>query len=428
VCWNTACQDETNYLINSIKENHSVETCRQKVLDKWELGSFGDVAGLAENCSATLSDAIGEIRALPQTGNASQRDAELLVLESKREELYFMHSMAETIGKRENFSKDEYDNLEYLQDMKEGLSHLENAMYKLYLIKTNSSLNWSGAHETLFNEYAGKYRGMNQRINALYDDLGSYDYKNAFHVDPNDPLVIAIADGITPGRSQGEIRLELLQYVYWNVEYVPDPNWQTDWVQPPAYTMMMGQGDCDDSAVLLASLFLRAGVENTELCEVDSDYDGSGDHLTVGVRSDTGPYMVYESVWPPSDYLYYGENETPPESPEPVSSYNYPADILYCYEPEEEISYALADKCSDGTPYGECSEDIQWFCDNGTLVADCGRCGCPTEYPHCATGGEYAGVCSACSKASDVWIAEYGVCCPKGYPEYDPEDETCRRD
>ena len=34
--------------------------------------------------------------------------------------------------------------------------------------------------------------------------------------------------------------------------------------------------------------------------------------------------------------------------------------------------------CSDGTPYGECSATQPLYCDNGTLVDNCGSCGCPT--------------------------------------------------
>ncbi|MBU1198097.1 hypothetical protein KJ765_06345 [Candidatus Micrarchaeota archaeon] len=33
--------------------------------------------------------------------------------------------------------------------------------------------------------------------------------------------------------------------------------------------------------------------------------------------------------------------------------------------------------CNDGTPYGECSQDRPWFCQDGTLIEDCGACGCP---------------------------------------------------
>ena len=189
---------------------------------------------------------------------------------------------------------------------------------------------------------------------------------------------------------------------------------------------MMGQGDCDDSAVLLASLFLRAGISGTELCEVDSDSDGKYDHLTVGVKQSNGLHAIYESTWPPSDYLYYKKGDPVPTEPAPVDEWSYPAKILYCYSPEETVSYALAKKCNDGTEYGKCSVEKPMFCDEKLgLVNDCERCGCDSKYPHCAKVGENKGTCRVCPESTDVWIDEYAVCCPRGYEEYHPEDSSC---
>jgi len=36
--------------------------------------------------------------------------------------------------------------------------------------------------------------------------------------------------------------------------------------------------------------------------------------------------------------------------------------------------------CSDGTPYGQCSATKPNYCNNGTLVANCVACGCPSGY------------------------------------------------
>ncbi|MFH0737961.1 MAG: hypothetical protein V1827_05060 [Candidatus Micrarchaeota archaeon] len=426
LCQADACVDETASLLSSIKDRYAISLCKEKTLNSWKLGKYEDVVTLSENCSESFSSAIGDVRALQATKNGSRQgliDAELKVLDSGLEEQYFLHGMAQTLIKKKGGSG--YDNLQYLQDMEAALAHLENALFDIYLIKSDGRVEWTDAHESLFAEYAGIYRGMNEEINSLYDELGDYDYKYAFQVDPDDPMVARIAEAYTAGGDEDAIKLGLLRYVYMTVEYTPDPEWKTEWVQPPTYTIFTGKGDCDDSAVLLASLFLRAGVEKTSLCSVDSDYDEENDHLTVGVREDSGLLMIYESVWSPSDYLYYGEDEDPPVLPEPVSAYEYPGRVLYCFEPEEEVSYALADKCEDGTPYSECSEDEPWFCDDGYLIADCGRCGCTGEYPFCATGGVDEGGCFACH---GVWTAEYGACCPNSYPEYRPDEDMCYRD
>ncbi len=60
---------------------------------------------------------------------------------------------------------------------------------------------------------------------------------------------------------------------------------------------------------------------------------------------------------------------------------------------EEESSNATYENnsvilyCSDGTPYGQCSETKPLYCDNGTLVPKCSICGCDAGYV-CNVSGE----------------------------------------
>jgi hypothetical protein len=430
VCGHGVCMDQISAEIYSITENSSVESCRQETFNAWTLGKNDDIITLSENCSAEISRVIGQVQILKSRDLTPEQedavDVERLVLESKREELYFMKGMAETEKSKETMDEEEYDNLIYLQDIKGSLSHLEMALYKIYTIKSDYDDSWEDSHDELFTAYADRYREVNQQINALYDDMGSYDYKYAFQVDPNDPIVIDMADATTAIYAVEDVPQALLGDVYRSVQYVSDPDWQTDWVQPPAYTIMTGQGDCDDSAVLLASLFHRAGVDGTNICDIDTNGDGIGEHLTVGLERDDGTFLIYESVWPPGDYLPLDENGNAPLLPRPVPQEDYPADIVNCYEVEEVMSYALADKCDDGTPYGQCSEDPPWFCDNGELIVDCITCGCSQEYPHCAKTGEDKGWCIACRENGE-WIDEYAVCCPEGYDKYNPYTEMCRK-
>lgn len=44
--------------------------------------------------------------------------------------------------------------------------------------------------------------------------------------------------------------------------------------------------------------------------------------------------------------------------------------------PEESIQIT----CGDGTSYGNCSDNLPYFCDNGTLVPLPKKCGCPSEF------------------------------------------------
>jgi len=36
-------------------------------------------------------------------------------------------------------------------------------------------------------------------------------------------------------------------------------------------------------------------------------------------------------------------------------------------------------KCTDNTPYGQCSQNKPLYCENGNLIEKCGTCGCPNE-------------------------------------------------
>jgi hypothetical protein len=46
----------------------------------------------------------------------------------------------------------------------------------------------------------------------------------------------------------------------------------------------------------------------------------------------------------------------------------------------------IQQKCSDGTPYGRCSINKPFYCDNGKIISNCTICGCPTG-EQCQSGG-----------------------------------------
>ena len=431
VCEQKACVDDIMHQLEMIRNNASVETCRQEILNSYKLGNFQSVVNKSEKCSVSFSSSLAGIEKMLQKNGLSsvQKNsitAEYLIMDSKIEEIYFLQEISNVSIKKSTLSPEQYDNLQYLKDLKAALSHQEKGLYDLYLINANDDYNWSSSHDVLLKEYSANYQGQNQQINSLYDVLGNYSYKYAFQVDPEDPVVVDIVNGVNAQRNETDITLALLRYVYYSVDYVPDPDWQTDWVQPPAYTMMMGQGDCDDSAVLLASLFYRAGVDGTQLCFVDSDYDWKMDHLTVQAKDSYGNFLIYESVWDPAYYQApYGDTSNKTYLPQPIKRFDYPGNILSCFKAEDVVSYALAKKCSDGTPYSQCSEDKPWYCsDKGVLESDCSRCGCPNSYPNCATAGDSIGDCINCPSGY-MWLSNYGVCCKNGYDHYNPETGMC---
>tara|TARA_Y100000294_G_C8561911_1_gene339400 strand:+ start:523 stop:1341 length:819 start_codon:yes stop_codon:yes gene_type:complete len=68
-----------------------------------------------------------------------------------------------------------------------------------------------------------------------------------------------------------------------------------------------------------------------------------------------------------------------------------------------EIGAGEVAKCSDNTPYGECSIEKPAYCDNGKLVDNCFECGCE-QGEMCGEGG----ICEPIQKCADGSI--YGEC------------------
>ena len=91
-------------------------------------------------------------------------------------------------------------------------------------------------------------------------------------VDPNS--VRALAVNIASAHLNNELAVllraaALFEYVKKNVTYVPDPIHMSgdemingDYVAPPVETLDAKGGDCDDQAVLIASMFSAVGIEN----------------------------------------------------------------------------------------------------------------------------------------------------------------------
>jgi len=165
------------------------------------------------------------------------------------------------------------------------LPSAEQSLYYLYKIKTEHPTYWDDKLAKSFEIIAQDYKNRNQELNWLYDYFEGFYQKYYLQVDPNDPVIVEIVNKVARprGGNMEEIKNALIQYVRENVNYTYDPNWKADWVQPPAFTALYEYGDCDDVSVLIASLFLRAGVENVNLCFV-RDFP----HLTVATKEDRG--------------------------------------------------------------------------------------------------------------------------------------------
>jgi hypothetical protein len=79
----------------------------------------------------------------------------------------------------------------------------------------------------------------------------------------------------------------LYEYVREEINYVCDPLGIEE-VQSPETTLKLGGGDCDDKAVLLASLLKSIGFE-TCFFIADTDNDGYPDHVFTGVYLPDAP-------------------------------------------------------------------------------------------------------------------------------------------
>jgi len=88
----------------------------------------------------------------------------------------------------------------------------------------------------------------------------------------------------------------LYYYVRDNINYVSDPK-RTEYVQSPEETLL-GGGDCEDKAILTASILYKLGYD---VCLIRFE-----DHMAVGVHLDNYPYMgkVYFTDDTGKRYLY----------------------------------------------------------------------------------------------------------------------------
>ncbi|MBS7614950.1 transglutaminase domain-containing protein [Candidatus Bathyarchaeota archaeon] len=81
----------------------------------------------------------------------------------------------------------------------------------------------------------------------------------------------------------------LYEYVRDEIAYIHDPR-STEEVQPPEVTLKLGGGDCDDKAVLLASLLMSIGFDVCFFI-ADTDNDNNPDHVYTGVYLPDAPEL-----------------------------------------------------------------------------------------------------------------------------------------
>jgi len=118
-------------------------------------------------------------------------------------------------------------------------------------------------------------------------------------VDPNDRYVKAIADDVRSkaddGRDLATIALNFVQTVI-KYEYDWDNFGCRSFAATPLETLYLKKGDCEDTSILLMSIYLALGLD----CEM-LDYP---DHVAVGVRwNDSTGYLYCETTCDHATYL-----------------------------------------------------------------------------------------------------------------------------
>lgn len=135
---------------------------------------------------------------------------------------------------------------------------------------------------------------------------GTINYRD--HVDPYAvrSLAVSLVSGF-PEHGTGPLlrAITLFEYVKNNVTYVPDPIHmktlqmvQGDLIASPAETLRIRGGDCDDQAILMASLLSAVGIAN-RMHLVKSQ--GGGWHLLTEFAVDVG---IYDDIVSTLDHFY----------------------------------------------------------------------------------------------------------------------------
>lgn len=128
---------------------------------------------------------------------------------------------------------------------------------------------------------------------ALVSRSGLEEYRLYTFVTPDDPAVTALAERIesltrySGIAAKAEIALAVVQE---NVTYVSDEEAHgvSDYWQYPAETLISGEGDCEDQALLLASLLEAMGIDTVLVIEPG--------HISTGayVGSTAGNTVEYD--------------------------------------------------------------------------------------------------------------------------------------
>jgi predicted transglutaminase-like cysteine proteinase len=152
------------------------------------------------------------------------------------------------------------------------LGHLVAALLITFLLASKKSkkikkletLNKKKIVSPLLPDSFGSVRSTNFN-RSVYE--GPVDYRALVHPDSVRSLAVSLASNFKNDGSETLLRAAtFFNHIKDNVTYVSDDiQYGRDFVAPPTHTLDRKKGDCDDQAVLMASLLSAVGIKNRML-------------------------------------------------------------------------------------------------------------------------------------------------------------------
>ena len=190
--------------------------------------------------------------------------------------------------------------LEAANSFIDEMAAIRDILYFYYEARTYySHTDYYKAHEVDFSDENVRenllmYNELVPLVSTVYDSAFEHPVtKYIISVDPEGGWVKETTDSLVEGMGDTQdSSFAILDYVRSHVTYKHDPAWLNDLPQPAIVTALLGTGDCDDMSIMLASMFIRAGVPEVELCLADTDLDGIADHMVT----QTGGLTVWDGT------------------------------------------------------------------------------------------------------------------------------------
>ena len=199
-------------------------------------------------------------------------------------------------------------------EIKEG----ENSSKDLFIKNLNTIMR---NKESLFLVYAHNISGMNWKIPLSTNEYFAYKLKKHYitayeelsdFVTYKDSTIIKIAEAITKDQDKEKSAQTILEFVHRFVyDDLHEKKNAYDYVKYPIETMAEGGGDCEDLAILGASLMKAKGLDVVFFRVPENSAIGvAADHLAIGVEGNfLGHYRKFE------DKKYYFAEPTGTEIP-----------------------------------------------------------------------------------------------------------------